>query len=114
MSQNSGIRKAFAALAGAAFLMASAADASAFTLGGDARAQVAAGSDIQQVWCNGYRCGPGWGWRHGRWGYWGPGAVIGGVVAGAIIAGAVANSYHGPCWRRFYDAWGRPYWGRVC
>lgn len=107
-------RKTIAALAGAAFLMSSIVDASAFPLSAAPQARAVASGDIQNVWCGGWRCGPGWGWRRGHWGYWGPGAVVGGLVAGAIVAGAYANAYHGPCWRRVYDNWGRWYWTRVC
>lgn len=28
-------------------------------------------------WHGAYHYGPGWGWRGGRWGYWGPGVVVG-------------------------------------
>ncbi|MBV8474431.1 MAG: hypothetical protein JO234_13520 [Hyphomicrobiales bacterium] len=74
-----------------------------------------ASAQVQKVWWCRWGCG-GWGWR--GWG-WGP-AVAGGVVAGAAVGAAVAASrpypypYGGPCWRRAYDYYGRPYWRQMC
>ncbi len=68
---------AVAALAGAAMLAISASSASAFTLSSPSLEQPVAASNIDHVWCNGWRCG---GWRRGYWGphrYWGPGPGYG-------------------------------------
>ena len=84
-------------------------------------------AQIEEVqWCR-WGCGPGWG-------FWGPAAVAGGIVAGTIAgAAAVAAApgyyagpspayyygpgpYYGPrpCLRRWIDPYGRPHWRRVC
>jgi hypothetical protein len=105
-----------AVIAGCAFLSASWLPASAMTLVAPSPAQHFASSKVEKVWWCRWGCG--WGWRRG-WG-WGP-AVAGGVVAGAAVGAAVASSrpayaypYGSPCWRRAYDAWGRPYWRQMC
>lgn len=117
MSISNLVKTSLAALAGAAMLAAISAPASAFTLTGANPAQEVAASHVDKVWCR-WRCGPGWGWRGGRWGFWGPGAVFGGLAAGAIIGSALAAPpYYGPgyysygpgpapCWRRVWGAYG--------
>ncbi len=95
-------------------LSASWIPASAMTLSAPSPAPHFASAQVQKVW--GCRWGCGGGWR--GWG-WGP-AVAGGVIAGAAVGAAVAAShpypyaYGGPCWRRAYDAYGRPYWRQMC
>jgi hypothetical protein len=100
-----------AVLAGASMMALSMSPTSAFTLSTPTLNQADASSQISKVW---------WGWRGGRWGWWGPGAVIGGLAAGAIVGSAIAappyygpGPYYGGCWRRVWGQWGWR-WVRVC
>jgi hypothetical protein len=77
---------AFAAIS---MIAAQISPTSAFTLSLPKGGEKVLSSQIEKVWCR-WRCGPGWGWRGGHWGFWGP-AVVGGVVAAAIVGGAVAG-----------------------
>jgi hypothetical protein len=67
---------------------------------------------IEKVWWCRWGCGPSWGWRRTGWGYWGPGAFVGGLAAGAVVGAAVAAP--GPCWRRWIGPYGGVHWARVC
>ena len=108
------MKSVLAALGGAA-LLASPADASSFIIGGSAVIKSATYPQVEQAaWRGGWRPG----WRRG-WGWWGPGAILGGLAAGALVGGYYAYGpgyygYYGPgygypygpygrCWR---NAWG--------
>jgi hypothetical protein len=68
---------------------------SAFTLSSTKGGEKILSPQIEKVWCS-FRCGPGWGWRGGHWGFWGPAAVVGAVAAGAVVGAAVAGRPCGP------------------
>ena len=108
-----GLRRSTAWIVAAAMLLGTVAETSAFPISAPPQGQSIGGVNIEKVfWCR-WRCGPGWGWRGGRWGYWGPGPLVaGGVVAGAVITGAYAGP--GPCWRRVYGPRLGWHWQRVC
>jgi hypothetical protein len=116
------------AVAAATMMLAvSLTPASALTLSAPSLAPTVATSHIEKVWWCRWNCGPGWGWRGGRWGYWGPAAVVAGVAAGAVVGAAIAApppyygpayypapAYGGPCWRRVIGPYGGVSWQRVC
>ena len=93
------------ALAAISMMAVQISPTEAFTLSSPKGGEKVLSPQIEKVWCR-WGCGPGWGWRGGRWGFWGP-AVVGGVVAGAVVGAAIAGSracapgYHlGPAGRR--------------
>jgi hypothetical protein len=90
-----------AVLAGAAVL-AIPIEASAFIAAFPLK-RAAASSGVERVFWRG-----GWGWRHGRWGWWPP-VIVGGVAAAPVIAPAIVD----PCWRRVLSPWGWR-WAWVC
>ena len=112
MRQKTG--RCLGAIAAISMAAAQVGPATAFTLSSPAGAK-ALSPQIEKVWwCRWGRCGPGWGWRPG-WGYWGPGAVIGGLAAGAVVGAAVAAAPGpGPCWRSWVGPYGGVHWVRVC
>ena len=116
MSLRSVTGRPIAALAGVSMLFASLNSASAFTLSGPSLEMPIASAQINKVWWRG-GWGCGWGRCGGGWGWWGPRAVVGGVVAGAVVGGAIAASgpgYYGPCWRQVVGPYGGWQWQRVC
>jgi hypothetical protein len=108
------VRSVVALTVSAAMLSLSFAPASAFTLASPGAERAATAPQVDKVW---------WGYRGGRWGWWGPGAVVGGLAAGAIVGSAIAarpyyygpgpGYAYGPCWRWVGGPWG-PHWARVC
>jgi len=109
MRQNTGAVSG--AIAAVAMMAAQISPAVAFTLPSSAGVEKAVSPQVEKVWCR-WRCGAGWGWRGGHWGYWGAGAVATGVAVGAIAGAAAAGS--GPCWRRVAGPYGGVHWARVC
>jgi hypothetical protein len=103
------------AIAAISMTAAQMSPAAAFTLPSPAGVEKAVSPQVEKVWWCRWGCGPGWGWRYGRWGYWGPGAVAAGVAAGAVVGAAVAAPYYyGGCWRRVIGPYGYVHWVRVC
>jgi hypothetical protein len=103
------------AIAAIAMMAAQISPATALTIYSPAGAEKAASPQVEKVWWCRWRCGPGWGWRGGHWGYWGAGAVAAGVVAGAAVGAAAASApYYGGCWRRVVGPYGGVSWVRVC
>jgi hypothetical protein len=100
-----------AAIAVLAMMAIQISPATAFTLSSSAGREELLSPQIEKVWCR-WGCGGGWGWRGGHWGFWGPGAVVGGLAAGAVVGAAVAGS--GPCWRRVIGPYGGVHWRNVC
>ena len=110
------------AIAAVAMLAAEIGPAAALTLPSPAATEKAVSPQVEKAyWCR-WGCGHGWGWhrpwgwgrpgwgyRYGRWGYWGPGAVAAGVATGAVVGATVASS----CWRRVAGPYGWR-WVRVC
>jgi hypothetical protein len=101
------------AIAAVAMVAAQICPAAAFTLPSPGGVEKAVSPQVEKVWWCRWGCGPGWGWRYGRWGYWGP-AVAAGVVTGAVVGAAVAAPYYGGCWRRVVGPYGYVHWARVC
>ncbi len=113
------------AIAAIAMIVAQIGPATALTLPSPVGVKKAVSPQVEKVWCR-WGCGPGWGWRGGRWDYWGAGAVAAGVAAGAVVgaaagvaAGAVVGAaagapYYGSCWRRVIGPYGGVHWARVC
>jgi hypothetical protein len=101
------------AIAAVAMVAAQISPAAAFTLPSPSGVEKAVSPQVEKVWWCRWGCGPGWGWRAGRWGYWGP-AVAAGVVTGAVVGAAVAAPYYGGCWRRVVGPYGGVHWARVC
>jgi hypothetical protein len=111
------MKTVLATLVGAA-LLASPADASTFILGGSAVTKSATYPQVEQTaWHGGWRHG----WRGGGWGWWGPGAIIGGLAAGALAGSYYAYGpgyygYYGPAYGYPYGPYGRCWrnaWGYV-
>ncbi|HME85470.1 MAG TPA: hypothetical protein VKG91_13195 [Roseiarcus sp.] len=106
------------AIAAIAMVAAQIGPATALTLPSPAGVEKAASPQVEKVWWCRWGCGPGWGWRGGRWGYWGAGAVAAGVAAGAVVGAAAAAPYYGysygGCWRRVVGPYGGVHWARVC
>lgn len=119
MSLRSLAHRSTAALVGGAMLTLSLSPASALTISGPPLGQSIASAQIDKVW-----------WR--RWGWWGPGAVLGGLAAGALVGGYYGGyygpgyygpayygpgyygpGYYGQCWRRVAGPYGWR-WARVC
>ena len=110
------------ALTAVAMLAMEISPAAALTLPSPAATERAVSPPVEKAyWCR-WGCGRGWGWhrpwgwgrpgwgyRYGRWGYWGPGAVAAGVATGAVVGVGVASS----CWRRVAGPHGWR-WVRVC
>ena len=105
------------AIAAIAMMAAQISPATALTLYSPAGAEKAVSPQVEKVWWCRWGCGPGWGWRGGRWGYWGAPAVVGALAAGAVV-GAAATApyygYYGGCWRRVIGPYGGIHWVRVC
>ncbi len=107
------IGRQLAAIALLATMTVQISPATAFTLSSSVGGEKILSPQIEKVWCR-WGCGGGWGWRGGRWGFWGPGAVVGGLAAGAIVGAAVAGSGPGPCWRRVVGPYGGVHWRNFC
>ncbi len=101
------------AIAAIAMIVAQIGPATALTLPSPVGVEKAVSPQVEKVWCR-WGCGPGSGWRGGRWGYWGAGAVAAGVAAGAVVGAATAAPYYGSCWRRVIGPYGGVHWARVC
>jgi hypothetical protein len=106
------------AIAAIAMIAAQIGPATALTLPSPGGVEKAVSPQVEKVWWCRWGCGPGWGWRGGRWGYWGAGAVAAGVAAGAVVGAAAAapyyGGYYGGCWRRVVGPYGGVHWARVC
>jgi hypothetical protein len=107
------------AVAAIAMIAAQIGPATALNLPSQAGVEKAVSPQVEKVWRCRWGCGPGWGWRGGRWGYWGAGAVAAGVAAGAVVGAAAAAPYYGGyygggCWRRVVGPYGGVHWARVC
>jgi hypothetical protein len=102
------------AIAAISMLAAQIGPVAAFTLPSPAGVEKAVSPQVEKVWWCRWGCGRGWGWRGGRWGFWGPAAVGGAVVAGAAVGAAVASPAPYPCWRRVVGPYGGIHWARVC
>ncbi len=96
------------AIAAIAMIAAQIGPATALTLPSPAGVDKAVSPQVEKVWWCRWGCGHGWGWRHGGWGYWGPGAVVGALAAGAVLGAAAAPYYGYPngCWRRVIGSYG--------
>ncbi len=103
------------AIAAIAMMAAQLNPATALTVYSPVGVEKAVSPQIEKVWCR-WGCGHGWGWRYGRGGYWGPGAVVGALAVGAVVGAAAAPYYGYPygCWRRVIGPYGGVSWVRVC
>ena len=59
-----------------------------------ATATTASTTPASAQWCRWHYCGG----YYRQWGWWGPGAILGGLAAGAIVGSAVA-AHNAACWR---------------